>query len=89
MDIINRTEAILKSHSNIVRKIGDVCYDADNNIVEVDEALVQAYIDANEYKTQRQIAYPSFAEQFDTLYHGGYDAWKDMIKQVKDTIPKP
>ena len=35
------------------------------------------------------IAYPSFAEQFDTLYHGGYDAWKAMIQQVKDEIPKP
>ena len=35
------------------------------------------------------VAYPSFAEQFDTLYHGGYDAWKATIKQVKDEIPKP
>jgi hypothetical protein len=89
MDLLNRTEAILKSHSNIARKIGDVCYDKDDNIVEVDEALVQAYIDANNYKFKRMVAYPTFAEQFDTLYHGGYDAWKATIQQVKDEIPKP
>jgi len=89
MDIINRTEAILKSHSNIVRIIGDVCYDKDDNIVEIDEAVVQAYIAANSYKTQRQAAYPSFADQFDALYHGGYDAWRAIIQQIKDDIPKP
>jgi len=89
MDLLNRTEAVLKTHSNIARKIGDVCYDKDNNVVEVDEALVQAYIAANDYKVKRMVAYPSFAEQFDTLYHGGYDAWKATIQQVKDEIPKP
>ena len=85
----NRNALILLSHSNIVRIIGDVCYDKDNNVVVPDEAVLQAYIDGNEYKEKRMVAYPSFAEQFDTLYHGGYDAWKDTIKQIKDTIPKP
>jgi hypothetical protein len=69
--------------------IGDICYDKDDNIVEVDESLVEAYIAANDYKLQRQVAYPSVVDQLDTLYHGGYDAWKATIKQVKDDIPKP
>lgn len=86
---INRSIAIVESHSNIVRQIGDVCYDKDDNVVEIDEALVQAYINANDYKLQRQAAYPSFAAQFDTLYHGGYDAWKATIQKIKDEIPKP
>ena len=77
------------THTNVVRHLGDVYYDKDDNIVEIDDAIVQAYIDANNYKTQRMSVYPSFAEQFDTLYHGGYDAWKAMIKQIKDEIPKP
>ena len=31
------------------------------------------------------IAYPSFADQFDTLY----DAWKATMQQIKDPNPKP
>jgi hypothetical protein len=80
---------VLMSHSYIIRMIGDVCYDKDDNIVEVDEAVVQAYIAANDYIEQRRATYPSVVDQLDTLYHGGYDAWKATIKQVKDDIPKP
>lgn len=42
----------------------------------------------NQYQRQRAKEYPSFADQFDLLYHGGYDAWKDVIQQVKDKYPK-
>jgi len=85
----NRMADVLMSHSHITRMIGDICYDKDDNIVEVDESVVQAYIAANDYIEQRRIAYPSVVDQLDTLYHGGYDAWKATIKQVKDDIPKP
>jgi rhodanese-related sulfurtransferase len=80
---------VLLSHPHIARMIGDICYDKDDNIVEVDESVVQAYIAANEYIEQRRATYPSIVDQLDTLYHGGYDAWKATIKQVKDDIPKP
>ena len=80
---------IILSHPHIVRIIGDVCYNLAGEVVEYDEAVVQAYIAANGYKEKRMAAYPSFAEQFDTLYHGGYDAWKATIQQIKDEIPKP
>ena len=54
-----------------------------------DEAdrLHQVWLD-NQYQRDRAKAYPSFAEQFDTLYHGGYDAWKAEIDKVKDKYPK-
>jgi hypothetical protein len=42
----------------------------------------------NQYQRDRARAYPSFAEQFDTLYHGGYDAWKASIDEVKNKYPK-
>lgn len=42
----------------------------------------------NEYQRLRQKEYPSFAEQFDLLYHGGYDAWKASVQVVKDKYPK-
>ena len=50
---------------------------------------IQADIIANDYKVKRAAEYPSFAEQFDTLYHGGYDAWKATIDSVKAKYPKP
>lgn len=40
------------------------------------------------YKELRAAEYPSFAEQFDLLYHGGMDAWKAVIQAVKDKYPK-
>ena len=67
---------------------GDVAYDANGKEVAYDKAAVQAYVDANAYKAKRAVAYPSFADQFDLLYHGGYEAWKSAIAAVKAKYPK-
>lgn len=40
------------------------------------------------YDQLRAAAYPSIADQLDTLYHGGYDAWKAEIAAVKNQYPK-
>ena len=53
------------------------------------EAAEAARIAAIPYTEKRQAEYPSFADQFDLLYHGGIDAWKDAIQVVKDKYPKP
>lgn len=50
---------------------------------------LQAEYEAKEYQRQRAAEYPSFADQFDLLYHGGYDAWKAAIDAVKTKYPKP
>jgi len=57
---------------------------------EIDAEIVrlQADYDAKDYQRKRQQAYPSFADQFDLLYHGGYDAWKAAIDAVKQEYPK-
>lgn len=78
-----------KLYPQIVTIRGDVAYDADENIVEYDPALVDAEIAKTEYQRQRAAEYPSFADQFDLLYHGGYDAWKAAIDAVKTKYPKP
>jgi hypothetical protein len=49
----------------------------------------QAAFNALSYAQKRAVAYPSFADQFDLLYHGGYDAWKAAIDAVKQEYPKP
>lgn len=67
---------------------GDVAYDAEGNEVAYDLAQAQALVDANEYKVKRASEYPSFADQFDTIFHQGLDAWKAQIQAVKDKYPK-
>lgn len=52
-------------------------------------ARLQAEYDAKQYQRDRAAEYPSFADQFDTLYHGGYDAWKAQIDAIKAKYPKP
>ena len=54
----------------------------------VEAARLQAEYEANEYQRLRAAEYPSFADQFDLLYHGGYDAWKAAIDVIKDKYPK-
>lgn len=62
--------------------------DAQGNKVEIDINAVNAWVNPNAYKYQRAAEYPSFADQFDLLYHGGYDAWKAAIDAVKVKYPK-
>jgi hypothetical protein len=85
---MNKHEAIYATHSTVVTIRGDVAYDQDENIVEYNEATVQAYIDANVYIQQRREEYPSYADQFDMIFHQGIDAWKAQIQAVKDKYPK-
>ena len=42
-----------------------------------------------QYQRDRASAYPSYADQLDTIYHQGLDAWKAEIKAIKDAHPKP
>jgi hypothetical protein len=63
-------------------------FDKDGNKVEIDMDLVNSWVDPEAYKYQRAAEYPSYADQFDLLYHGGYDAWKAAIQSVKDRYPK-
>jgi len=67
----------------------DGARDAQGNKVEIDLDAVNAWVDPNAYKAKRAAKYPSFADQFDLLYHGGMDAWKAAIDAVKQEYPKP
>lgn len=67
---------------------GAGAFDAEGNKVEIDLEAVAAWVDPDVYKYQRAAEYPSIADQLDTLYHGGYDAWKAQVKAVKDKYPK-
>lgn len=74
-----------------VRSIDDEtgAFDKDGIKVSIDMNKVNAWIDPNAYQHQRATAYPSLQDQFDLLYHGGFDAWKAAIDEVKNKYPKP
>ena len=65
-----------------------IAKDIDNNVVSYDLDAVNAWVKPMQYKEQRAAEYPSIADQLDTLYHGGLDAWKAQIKTIKDKYPK-
>jgi hypothetical protein len=81
-------EAIYKLNPSVVTIRGDVAYDANGKEVAYDKAAAEAYSKSQEYKQLRAAAYPSFADQFDTIFHEGIDAWKAQIQAVKDRFPK-
>jgi len=56
--------------------------------IDVELVRLQNEYAANEYQRKRAAAYPSFADQLDTIYHDGLDAWKEQIQAVKDKYPK-
>lgn len=60
------------TEEEIVRKIAELEYQEE---VEV-------------YKEQRAAEYPSYADQFDKIFHEGVDAWKADIQAIKDKYPK-
>jgi hypothetical protein len=79
---MNYHTAIYATHSSVVTIRGDVAYDKDENIVEYNEATVQAYIDAHAYISKRQAEYPPIGDQLDALWKGG-DAATEMLAKVQ------
>ena len=63
-------------------------FDAQGNQVTIDMDAVNAWVDPDQYKYDRASAYPSIADQLDTIYHEGIDAWKETISAVKAKYPK-
>ena len=82
-------QAIYALYPNVVM-INDStgAFDKDGNKVEINLDLVNAWVDPEAYKDKRANEYPSIVDQLDTLYHGGYDAWKASIDVVKNKYPK-
>ena len=63
-------EAIYKTHPAVVTIRGDDAFDADGNPVAYDEAVVQAYIDANAYIAKRSSEYPPITDYLDGVVKG-------------------
>ena len=83
-------KAIYKLYPTVV-SVDDTAgaFDAQGNKVEIDMALVNAWVDPDTYKYQRAAEYPSIADQLDKIFHDGIDEWKETIQAVKTKYPKP
>ena len=85
---MNFEDAIYKLYPNVVKTIEEKAFDANGDEVAYDTALVNAEVQKTAYIAKRQAEYPSYADQFDTIFHDGLDAWKAQIQAVKDKYPK-
>jgi len=59
----------------------------EEEVVQKQSELKYDY-ELKEYQRKRVREYPSYADQFDQIYHEGVDAWKASIQEVKDKYPK-
>ena len=88
---MNRHEAIYKLYPNVITINNEVSYDADGNVVTVDENAVQVEIDKVAYINRRASAYKSIVEQLDMLYWdkvNNTNLWQEHINAVKTKYPK-
>jgi len=82
-------KAIYLLYPTVVTIRNNEAFDAQDLKIEIDIDAINAWVDPDAYKSKRASKYPSFADQFDLLYHGGMDAWKAAIDAVKQEYPKP
>ena len=85
-------DAIYKAYPSVKRiDDGIGAFDSSGNKVTLEQSKIDAArteLPKLDYKWKRRQEYPSYAEQFDLIYHSGIDAWKTKIKETKDKYPK-
>lgn len=60
----------------------------DVDLIQKELDRLQEVYNSLEYQRLRKNAYPSIEDQLDTLYHQGYDGWREMINNIKQEFPK-
>jgi len=93
---MNLHKAIRSIHDSIVTIDGDtketiLAKDTSGNDVSINWTQVNAWTNPDQYKIDREVAYPSIQEQLDMQYWdsvNGTTTWKDAIAKVKSDNPK-
>ena len=88
---MNRHEAIYKLYPNVITINNEVPYDADGNVVTVDENAITIEMDKVSYIDRRTSEYKSIVEQLDMIYWdkvNNTNTWKEHIDSVKTKYPK-
>jgi hypothetical protein len=89
--MINITEAIYKLNPSVVRTVGDIAYDAQDNEVTYDKSAVEAYVASHAYIAERQAEYPPMADYLDAIVKGDtaqQEAYIAACLAVKAKYPK-
>ena len=81
----NHQSGMVTRDGEITEFPGGIPSDSDINTWK---AEYDAHVEATAYQEKRQADYPSYAEQFDLIFHGGLDAWKSKIQETKTKFPK-
>jgi hypothetical protein len=81
-------KTIYELYPTVVTISGEDAFDAEGNQVAIDQSLVDAEVARTAYIGKRQAEYPSYADQFDKIFHEGIDAWKAEIQAIKNKYPK-
>jgi hypothetical protein len=88
---MNITQAIYKLNPSVVRTVGDVAYDAQDNEVTYDKSAVEAYVASHAYIAKRQAEYPPMADYLDAIVKGDtaqQEAYIAACLAVKAKYPK-
>jgi hypothetical protein len=89
--MIDITEAIYKLYPSVIRTVGDIAYDAQDNEVTYDKSAVEAYVASHAYIAKRQAEYPPMADYLDAIVKGDEQqkqAYIDACLAVKAKYPK-
>jgi hypothetical protein len=89
--MINLHNAIRAIYPQVTLIRGDEAFDAEGNAITYDEAVVQAYLDANAYKAKRLAEYPPITDYLDGVVKGDQaqiDKYIADCQAVKAKYPK-
>jgi hypothetical protein len=85
-------KAIYKLYPTVVTiDDGTGAFDTNGNKVEIDLALVNAWVDPEAYKAKRAAEYPSYTDYLDGIVKGDdaqVQAYIDACNAVKNRYPK-
>ena len=88
---MDKHQAIYKLYPNVTHINDDVAFDATGNKVEIDLALVNAWVDPEAYKAKRAAEYPPYTDYLDGIVKGDnaqVQAYIDACNAVKNKYPK-
>jgi hypothetical protein len=88
-------EAIYNTHPSVVTIRGDVAYDANEQVIEIDQAAydeevarLEAEHAATQYQRDRKAEYPSIEECVHAILDGELDALQAIRAEIKARYPK-
>jgi len=89
-------EAIRNINPAVVTIRGDVAYDANEQVIEIDQAAYDAEVSrleaeqaATQYQRDRKAEYPSIEECVHAILDGELDALQAVRAEIKARYPKP